>query len=95
MRLFGTDPITLDPAQLYRRWLGGYIVEIVLRSALFRRELNLIPDIAESFDVSDDGTVYRSIYAETSPSTITRDAIVADDFKFAMGAGLEPRHTQR
>src|SRR3990170_2704297 len=54
LRLFGPDPITLDPACASDAGSAEYIVEIFSGLVSFDRDLNVIPDVAESFDVSPD-----------------------------------------
>src|SRR3990170_3474705 len=48
LRLFGADPISLDPACASDAASAEYIVEIFPGLVSFDRELKLIPDIAES-----------------------------------------------
>ena len=60
LRLFGPDPLILDPACASDAGSAEYIVEIFSGLVGFDLDLNLIPDIAESWDTSDDGSVYTS-----------------------------------
>ena len=54
----GGDPPTLDPHLSGDSTSATYVVEIYSGLLTYDLELNLIPDIAESWDVSDDQTVY-------------------------------------
>ena len=56
LRLFGGDPITLDPACASDADSAEYIVEIFSGLVSFDKDLNVIPDIAETIDTSPDGT---------------------------------------
>ena len=58
LRLVGPNPLTLDPACASDASSAEYIVEIFSGLVTFDRDLKLVPDIAEKWDVSDDGTVY-------------------------------------
>ena len=58
LRLAGDDPVTLDPHIAGDAGSAEYIVEIFGGLVTITPELDLALDLAESFDVSDDGTVY-------------------------------------
>src|SRR3972149_3082944 len=58
LRLSGPNPLTLDPACASDAGSAEYIMEIFSGLVTFDRDLKLIPDIAEKWDISDDGTVY-------------------------------------
>ncbi len=90
LRLFGPDPVTLDPACASDAGSAEYIVEIFSGLVSFDRDLNLIPDIAEKWDTSADGTVY-TFHLRTN--VLFHDAsrrVTADDFKFSMERALNP-----
>jgi oligopeptide transport system substrate-binding protein len=84
LRLRGGDPINLDPAA----FIGDagsaiYMVEIFGGLVTIDRDLNIAPDIAESWEISDDGTVYTF--------HLRRDAlfhdgrrVTAQDFKYSL-----------
>lgn len=90
LRLFGADPITLDPACASDAGSAEYIVEIFSGLVSFDTDLNVIPDIAERWEVSEDGTVY-TFYLRTN--VLFHDGsrrVTADDFKFSMERALNP-----
>ncbi len=58
LRLAGDDPVTLDPHIAGDAGSAEYIVEIFGGLVTITPELDIALDLAESFDVSDDGTVY-------------------------------------
>jgi len=90
LRLFGPDPVTLDPACASDAGSAEYIVEIFSGLVSFDRDLNVIPDIAEKWDVSPDGTVY-TFHLRTN--VLFHDAsrrVTADDFKFSLERALDP-----
>jgi len=90
LRLFGGDPITLDPACASDADSAVYIVEIFSGLVSFDRELNVIPDVAESIDVSPDGLVYTFHLRKNVVFHDGSRRVVADDFKFSMERALNP-----
>jgi oligopeptide transport system substrate-binding protein len=83
LRMPGGDPITLDPAVAGDAGSAQYIVEIFGGLVTLDRDLKIIPDLAESWTISDDGLVYTF--------KIRRDAqfhdgkpVTAKDFKYSM-----------
>ncbi|NIT63869.1 MAG: hypothetical protein GWO39_08820, partial [Gammaproteobacteria bacterium] len=56
LRLLGRDPITLDPACASDVDSANYMVEVFGGLVTIDRDLQIVPDIAERVDVSDDGT---------------------------------------
>ena len=53
-----SDPPTLDPHLSGDANSAEYVVEIFSGLVTFDRDLNIVPDLAERWEVSDDGTVY-------------------------------------
>ena len=90
LRLVGTDPITLDPACASDAGSAEYIVEIFSGLVSFDKDLNIIPDVAESYDVSPDGLVYTFHLRSNVLFHDGSRRIVADDFKFSMERALNP-----
>ncbi len=90
LRLFGPDPITLDPACASDASSAEYIVEIFSGLVSFDRDLNLVPDIAEKWDVSADGKVY-TFHLRTNVLFHDRSRrVAAGDFKFSLERSLNP-----
>jgi len=90
LRLAGPDPLTLDPACASDTGSAEYIVEIFSGLVAFDRDLTLIPDIAEKWDVSDDGTVYTFHIRRGVKFHDGSRQVTADDFKFSMQRSLDP-----
>src|SRR5437867_4025072 len=91
LRLFGGDPITLDPACSTDAGSAEYIVEIFSGLVSFDKDLNLIPDIAEKLpDVSGDGTVYTFHLRHNVTFHDNSRRVVASDFKFSLERALNP-----
>ena len=90
LRLLGRDPITLDPACATDVDSANYIVEVFGGLVTIDRELQVVPDIAERVDVSDDGTVYtfqlrRGVLFHKGDRQVT-----ASDVKYSMERALDP-----
>lgn len=90
LRLFGPDPITLDPACASDAGSAEYIVEIFSGLVSFDLDLNVIPDVARDWDVSDDGLVYTFHLRSNVLFHDSSRPVTADDFKFSMERSLNP-----
>jgi len=90
LRLFGPDPLSLDPACASDAGSAEYIVEIFSGLVSFGRDLEIIPDIAESWDVSPDGAVYTFHLRTNVTFHDNSRRVSADDFKFSMERALNP-----
>ncbi|MBM3139724.1 MAG: peptide ABC transporter substrate-binding protein [Chloroflexi bacterium] len=58
LRLPSSDPVTLDPHLAGDALSAEYIVEIFSGLVTINPKLEIVPDLAESFDVSPDGKQY-------------------------------------
>lgn len=90
LRLFGPDPITLDPACAADVGSAEYIVEIFSGLVSFDSDLNIVPDIAERWEASDDGMVY-TFHLRTN--VLFHDGsrrVTAEDVKFSIERALNP-----
>ena len=90
LRLFGPDPISLDPACASDAGSAEYIVEVFSGLVSFDRDLNVIEDVAESWEVSPDGTVYTFNLRTNVNFHDGSRRVTADDFKFSMERALNP-----
>ncbi len=97
LRLFGPDPLTLDPACASDAGSAEYIVEIFSGLVSFDRDLNLIADIAQELPtkekggISADGTVYTFNIRRGVKFHDGSRQVTAEDFKFSMERSLDPR----
>jgi len=90
LRLLGRDPITLDPACASDVDSANYMVEVFGGLVTIDRDLQIAPDIAERWDISDDGTVYtfqlrRGVLFHKGDRQVT-----ASDVKYSMERALDP-----
>ena len=90
LRLFGGDPITLDPACASDADSAAYIVEIFSGLVSFDKDLKVIPDIAETIDTSPDGLVYTFHLRGNVEFHDASRRVVADDFKFSLERAVNP-----
>ncbi len=90
LRLFGGDPISLDPACASDADSAAYIVELFSGLVSFDKDLKIIPDVAESWDTSGDGKVYTFHLRKNVEFHDGSRRVVADDFKFSMERALNP-----
>ncbi len=89
LKLSGTDPTTLDPALSSDSNSAGYVIQIF--SGLLRLGDNLepAPDIAESWDISDDGCTFTFHLRENA---VFQDGqnVTAGDFKYSWERACNP-----
>src|SRR3972149_377867 len=90
LRLAGSDPLTLDPACTSDVGSAEDILEIFSGLVTFDRDLKLVPDIAERWDISDDGTVYTFHLRRGVKFHDGSRQVTADDFKFSMKRARDP-----
>ncbi len=85
----GAEPTTLDPHLSGDSTSSEYVVEIFSGLLKYNRDLELVPDIAASYDVSDDGLVYTfklrddAVFQDGKP-------IRAEDFKWSFERACDP-----
>jgi len=83
LTLPGGEPPTLDPHLSGDSTSALYVVEIYSGLVTYDRDLNLIPDIAESWDVSEDQTVY-TFYLNEFAKFHNGKPVRAQDFKWSI-----------
>ena len=84
LRLLGRDPLTLDPACASDVDSANYIVELFGGLVTIDRDLKIVPDIAESWDMSTDGTVYTFHLRRGVLFHKGDRQVVADDVKYSL-----------
>lgn len=85
----GGEPPTMDPHLSGDATSAEYVVEIYSGLMNYDQDLNLIPDIAESYEISDDGLAYTFVLREEA---VFQDgkAITAEDFKWSFERACDP-----
>jgi oligopeptide transport system substrate-binding protein len=88
-RLLGSDPPTLDPHLTTDTTSAFYVVEIFSGLVSLDTSLQLIPDIAESWQISPDGLVYTFTLR---PDVKFHDGkpVTAKDFKWSIERAADP-----
>jgi ABC-type transport system substrate-binding protein len=86
---FVEGPPTLDPQLASDASSAEYIVEIFSGLVTLDRDLQLQPDIATEWTVSEDGTVYTFTLREDA-TFANGKPITANDFKYSFERGCDP-----
>ncbi len=84
-----SDPPTLDPALVTDTTSAGLAVEIFSGLVAFNTDLELVPDIAERWDVSPDGLRY-TFYLRPEAKFHDGKPITANDFKWSLDRAANP-----
>ena len=90
LTLFGASPSSLDPAQCVDASSAYYLVEIFSGLVTLDSDLNVICDIAESYDVSPDGTIYTFSLRDDVRFHDGR-GVTANDFKYSIERAADPQ----
>jgi peptide/nickel transport system substrate-binding protein/oligopeptide transport system substrate-binding protein len=84
-----TDPTTLDPA-LIVDVTGGYISAKIFNGLVkLDEQLNVVPDIAESWEISDDGITYI-FHLKNNVRFSNNREVTSEDFKYSFKRILSP-----
>jgi oligopeptide transport system substrate-binding protein len=86
----GGDPATLDPANSGDATSAEYIAEIFSGLVSFDKDLKIVPEIAQSWDVSSDGTVYTFHLRQDAKFQDGRP-VTAQDFKYTFERDADPK----
>ncbi len=89
LNLYGTDPYTLDPALAGDATSGEYILQIFSGLVCLDDNLELAPDIARDWQISDDGLVYTF---ELRQDVFFHDGklVTAYDFEYSWERACNP-----
>jgi oligopeptide transport system substrate-binding protein len=89
LNLYGTDPLTLDPAVSAEMTSHSYVMQIF--SGLVRLDDNLepVPDIAQRWQISDDGSTY-TFYLRQDVRFHNGRKVKTDDFKYSWQRACDP-----
>jgi len=89
INLTGVVPPTLDPALTQDATSASYIVEIFSGLVTLNQDLEVVPDIAESWELSDDGTIY-TFHLRDDVMFHDGKPVTAQDFKYAIQRACDP-----
>ena len=88
-RRLWADPPTLDPHLTSDTTSAGLVVEIFSGLVALNTDLQLVPDIAESWEINEDGTVYTFRIRDEAKFHDGK-RVTADDFKWSMQRAAHP-----
>jgi oligopeptide transport system substrate-binding protein len=89
LRLFGDEPSTLDPALVEDSVSAEYVVQIFSGLVALNAELELVPDLAERWELSPDGRTYTFFLRQDARFHDGR-AVTAADFKYSLERACHP-----
>ena len=89
LKLLGSDPPTLDPHQTGDSTSARYILEVFGGLLTIDPELAIVPDLAENWEISQDGRIYTF---RLNPSATFHDGrkVTAADFQWSMERASDP-----
>ena len=87
---FGSDPASvLDPIQARDTGTAEYVVEIFGGLVSLDLDLNVIPDLAEDWEISDDGLTY-TFRLRNNALFHSQRRVTAEDVKFSIERAADP-----
>jgi len=89
-RRLWADPPTLDPALVTDTTSAGVIVEIFSGLVTINTDLQLVPDLAESWTISEDGLVYTFKIRDDAKFHDGKP-VTANDFKWSIERTANPK----
>lgn len=89
LRLVGGIPPTLDPAVVQDSTSAEYVVHLFSGLVALNAELEVVPDLASRWDVSQDGCTY-TFHLEPGATFADGRPIVARDFVYSIERALSP-----
>jgi oligopeptide transport system substrate-binding protein len=89
LNLPGGDPPTLDPALVGDETSARYVLEIFSGLMTTDKDLQIVPDIAESWEVSEDGTVYI-FHLRQDVKFHDGRPLTAEDVKYSLERACDP-----
>jgi oligopeptide transport system substrate-binding protein len=89
LTLFGVDPITLDPAVSAEMTSHEYIAQIFGGLVCLNDNLESTPDIAERWEISEDGRTY-TFYLREDVTFHDGKIVKAEDFKYSWERACDP-----
>ncbi|MFC1961983.1 peptide ABC transporter substrate-binding protein [Chloroflexota bacterium] len=94
LNLYNIDPITLDPAVSGEMTSHEYIMQVFSSLVLLDETLEVVPDIAEKWEVGDNGRVY-TFYLRKDVYFHDGRQVTAADFKYSWERTCKPETGSR
>ncbi|MFA5629165.1 MAG: peptide ABC transporter substrate-binding protein [Dehalococcoidales bacterium] len=89
LNLYGDNPYTLDPALAGDSVSVNYILQIFSGLVTFNDNLEVVPDIAENWEISDDNLKY-TFYLKKDVYFHNGENVTARDFKYSWERACNP-----
>ncbi|MBN1366744.1 MAG: peptide ABC transporter substrate-binding protein [Dehalococcoidales bacterium] len=89
LNLSDTGPLTLDPATATEAGSASYILQIFNGLVQLNNSLQIVPDIAERWDISEDAKTY-TFYLRHDVKFHDGKGVTANDFKYSWERALNP-----
>ena len=90
LTVFGDDPPTLDPALTGDTASSQYVMEIYSGLVTLNQKLQIVPDIAESWEISGDGKTYTFKLRRGAKFHNGRE-VKAQDFQYSIERAADPK----
>ncbi|MBM3943441.1 MAG: peptide ABC transporter substrate-binding protein [SAR202 cluster bacterium] len=86
----GSDPTTLDPQKASDTTAAAILVEVFGGLVTIDPDLNIVPDLAERWDISPDGLVYTF---HLNPKAKFHDGrtVAAEDVRYSLDRAADPK----
>lgn len=89
LRLYGGEPATLDPAMVQDSTSAQYVVHLFSGLVSLDKNLEVVPDLATRWDVSEDGLTY-TFYLRDDATFADGTTITADDIVYSIERACSP-----
>ena len=87
--LYGSEPTTLDPAMVQDASSATYVVELYSGLVTLNQELEIVPDLARSWEMNADGTVY-TFHLREGATFHNGQPVTASDFQASFERACDP-----
>jgi oligopeptide transport system substrate-binding protein len=94
LNLYGTGPATLDPAISADTVSHSYVMQVFSGLLRLDEELEIVPDIAEKWQESQDGRTY-TFYLRQGVKFCDGREVLAEDFKYSWERACNPETGSR
>ena len=84
----GSEPVTIDPTLNSIGVVGTYILHAFEGLTKIDKNNNIVPGVAEKWDISDDGLIY-TFYLRTNAKWSDGKPVTAKDFEYAWKRALD------
>jgi oligopeptide transport system substrate-binding protein len=90
LRLYGEEPDTLDPALVEDSVSAQYVVHIFSGLVALNSDLEVVPDLAERWELSPDGRTY-TFFLHPEARFHNGRAVTAEDVVYSLERACDPR----